>query len=120
MWLLRLIRQEASEADGRIVMKVNNLIDQELIDALYEAALAVPDHGSPMLEIANLSKSFGKRVGFEHLLSESVVMPAAAPTIRRSSSSCRCSAAPTRRSDTSDSFRSRFEVIRFGVDMSLR
>jgi polyphosphate kinase len=38
--LLRLIRQEASEADGRIVMKVNNLIDKELIDALYEAAQA--------------------------------------------------------------------------------
>src|SRR2546429_9660371 len=38
--LLRLIRQEASEAEGRIGMKVNNLIDQELIDALYEAAQA--------------------------------------------------------------------------------
>jgi polyphosphate kinase len=38
--LLRLIRQEASEPDGRIVMKVNNLIDQEIIEALYEASQA--------------------------------------------------------------------------------
>jgi polyphosphate kinase len=38
--LLRLIRQEASEPDGRIVMKVNNLIDQQLMNALYEASQA--------------------------------------------------------------------------------
>jgi polyphosphate kinase len=38
--LMRLIRQEASEADGRIVLKANNLIDKELIDALYDAAQA--------------------------------------------------------------------------------
>jgi polyphosphate kinase len=38
--LLRLIRQEASEPDGRIVIKVNNLIDQQLMDTLYEASQA--------------------------------------------------------------------------------
>jgi polyphosphate kinase len=38
--ILDLIRRETSESDGRIVMKVNNLIDPEIIDALYEASLA--------------------------------------------------------------------------------
>jgi polyphosphate kinase len=38
--LLKLIRQEAAEPDGRIVIKVNNLVDVEIIDALYEAAQA--------------------------------------------------------------------------------
>jgi polyphosphate kinase len=38
--LLDLIRAEASEPDGRIVIKVNNLVDPELIDALYEASAA--------------------------------------------------------------------------------
>ena len=38
--LLKLIRDEAAEPDGRIVMKVNNLVDIEIIDALYDAARA--------------------------------------------------------------------------------
>lgn len=38
--LLDLIRAEASEPDGRIVIKVNNLVDPELVDALYEASAA--------------------------------------------------------------------------------
>jgi len=38
--LLRLIRQEASEPDGQIVIKVNNLVDLEIIDSLYEASSA--------------------------------------------------------------------------------
>jgi polyphosphate kinase len=37
--LIELIREEA-QPDGRIVVKVNNLIDPETIDALYEAAQA--------------------------------------------------------------------------------
>ncbi len=37
--LLELIREQAS-ADGRIAIKLNNLADPELIDALYEAAQA--------------------------------------------------------------------------------
>jgi polyphosphate kinase len=37
--LIELIREEA-RPDGRIVVKVNNLIDPETIDALYEAAQA--------------------------------------------------------------------------------
>ncbi|WP_338202745.1 polyphosphate kinase 1 [Candidatus Nephthysia bennettiae] len=38
--LLRLIRQEAGEPDGRIVMKMNSLEDTEIADALYEASQA--------------------------------------------------------------------------------
>jgi polyphosphate kinase len=38
--LAELIRQEAEQPDGRIVMKVNNLQDPKVIDALYEAAAA--------------------------------------------------------------------------------
>ncbi|MBJ7601639.1 MAG: polyphosphate kinase 1 [Candidatus Dormibacteraeota bacterium] len=38
--LLELIRSERKQPDGRIVIKVNNLTDQEIIDALYEAAQA--------------------------------------------------------------------------------
>jgi polyphosphate kinase len=38
--LLRLIREEAAQADGRIVIKANNLVDTEIIDSLYEAARA--------------------------------------------------------------------------------
>ena len=38
--LLRLIREEGSEPDGRIVIKANNLVDIEIIDSLYEAARA--------------------------------------------------------------------------------
>ena len=37
--ILRLIGEQTS-ADGRIVMKMNNLVDQEVIDALYAAAQA--------------------------------------------------------------------------------
>jgi len=37
--LIELIREEA-QPDGRIVVKINNLIDPETIDALYEAAQA--------------------------------------------------------------------------------
>ena len=38
--LLTMIREEAEAPDGRIVIKVNNLIDPEVIDALYEASRA--------------------------------------------------------------------------------
>jgi polyphosphate kinase len=38
--LLELIRREAEADDGRIVIKVNNLQDPKIIDALYEAAAA--------------------------------------------------------------------------------
>jgi polyphosphate kinase len=38
--LLRLIRQEAGESDGRIVMKINSLEDTEIADALYETSQA--------------------------------------------------------------------------------
>jgi polyphosphate kinase len=36
--VVNLIRREAERADGQIVVKVNNLIDGEVIDALYEAS----------------------------------------------------------------------------------
>jgi len=35
--LLRLIRDEAAQPDGRIVIKANNLVDTEVIESLYEA-----------------------------------------------------------------------------------
>jgi polyphosphate kinase len=38
--LLKLIRDEAAQPDGRIVIKANNLVDVHIIDALYEAAAA--------------------------------------------------------------------------------
>lgn len=38
--LVDLIRREAEAPDGRIVIKVNNLQDPKVIDALYEAAAA--------------------------------------------------------------------------------
>ncbi len=38
--LLELIRREAESGAGRIVIKVNNLQDPEIIDALYEASAA--------------------------------------------------------------------------------
>jgi polyphosphate kinase len=38
--LLKLIRQEAGEPDGRIVIKCNSLEDAEMTDALYEASQA--------------------------------------------------------------------------------
>jgi len=38
--LLELIGDEASSKHGRIVMKMNGLVDPELIDALYEASAA--------------------------------------------------------------------------------
>jgi polyphosphate kinase len=38
--LLKLIREEAAAPDGRIVIKVNNLVDIEIIEALYEASQA--------------------------------------------------------------------------------
>jgi polyphosphate kinase len=36
--LLEFIRGEAAAPDGRIVMKVNSLVDPEIIDALYDAS----------------------------------------------------------------------------------
>ena len=36
--LLKLIREEAAQPDGRIAIKANNLVDIQVIDALYEAA----------------------------------------------------------------------------------
>lgn len=38
--MLELIRQEAEADDGHIVMKMNALVDQRIIDALYEASQA--------------------------------------------------------------------------------
>ena len=38
--LLEMIRYEAEASDGRIVMKMNSLVDSEMIDALYEASQA--------------------------------------------------------------------------------
>jgi len=38
--IVKLIQQEASKPDGRIVIKVNNLVDPEVIDALYRASQA--------------------------------------------------------------------------------
>jgi polyphosphate kinase len=36
--ILRLIRREESRPQGRIVLKVNNLVDMEVVDALYQAS----------------------------------------------------------------------------------
>ena len=38
--IVKLIQQEASRPEGRIVIKVNNLVDPEVIDALYRASQA--------------------------------------------------------------------------------
>lgn len=38
--IIDLIRQEAGQLDGRIVMKLNSLVDPGVIDALYEASIA--------------------------------------------------------------------------------
>ncbi|MEM9713574.1 MAG: polyphosphate kinase 1 [Actinomycetota bacterium] len=38
--IIDLIRQEAGQLDGRIVMKLNSLVDPGIIDALYEASMA--------------------------------------------------------------------------------
>ena len=36
--MVKLIQEEAAKPDGRIVIKVNNLVDPEVIDALYRAS----------------------------------------------------------------------------------
>ena len=41
--LLELIREEAEADDGRIVMKMNSLVDPQLIEALYDASAAGAD-----------------------------------------------------------------------------
>jgi polyphosphate kinase len=38
--ILEMIHHEADAADGRIVMKMNSLVDADMIDALYEASQA--------------------------------------------------------------------------------
>jgi polyphosphate kinase len=38
--MVKLIQEEAAKPDGRIVIKVNNLVDPEVIDALYRASQA--------------------------------------------------------------------------------
>ncbi len=38
--ILELIRETAAEPGGRIAMKMNNLVDEEVIEALYEASAA--------------------------------------------------------------------------------
>jgi polyphosphate kinase len=38
-----MIRREADAADGRIVMKMNSLVDADMIDALYEASQSGTD-----------------------------------------------------------------------------
>ena len=38
--ILELIKREAMPPDGRIVMKMNSLVDEEIINALYEASQA--------------------------------------------------------------------------------
>ncbi|MEM9035981.1 MAG: polyphosphate kinase 1 [Actinomycetota bacterium] len=38
--IIDMIRQEAGQLDGRIVMKLNSLVDPGIIDALYEASMA--------------------------------------------------------------------------------
>jgi polyphosphate kinase len=39
-WILDLIRETAAAPGGRIAMKMNNLVDEEVIAALYEASAA--------------------------------------------------------------------------------
>ena len=41
--ILEMIREETAAADGRIVMKMNSLVDSEMIEALYEASRAGVD-----------------------------------------------------------------------------
>jgi polyphosphate kinase len=38
--IIELIKREASQPDGRIVMKMNSLVDEDVINALYEASQA--------------------------------------------------------------------------------
>ena len=61
--LLELIREEADAPDGRIVMKMNSLVDPQIIDALYDASAGGdrdrPDRARHLLPAAGRRRAFG-------------------------------------------------------------